>query len=310
MTPPADDLRRPPGGEPPGGASPDRLRVACVQVTAGTEMAANVAAAAESARRARAAGAELIATPENVSMVVLGRDRILANARTEADHPALAAFRDLAAEIGAWLLVGSLTIRLDETQAANRSLLIAPDGSIAARYDKIHMFDVDLPGGESYRESETFRPGSRAALAETPWGRIGLTVCYDVRFPHLYRNLAQAGARVVTVPAAFTRQTGEAHWHVLLRARAIETGAFVVAPAQTGTHDGGRQTFGHSLIVGPWGEVLADGGREPGFVMAELDLTAVDRARHAVPALAHDRPFAPASGERTATPDGTARIVS
>ena len=291
---PADDARL--GAAGPGGGAPaaGRLRVACVQVTAGADMRANLATVTDYVRQARAAGADLIATPENVSMMVLGRDRILQNARAEDAHPGLVAFRALAAETGVWLLAGSLTIRLDATQAANRSFLIAPDGAIAARYDKIHMFDVDLPGGESYRESETFRPGDRAVLAETPWGPVGLTVCYDIRFGYLYRTLAQGGARLVTVPAAFTRQTGEAHWHILLRARAIETGAFVVAPAQTGEHDGGRRTFGHSLIVAPWGEVLADAGTAPGFVLADLDLSEVDRARRAVPALHHDRAYATA----------------
>ncbi len=285
-----------PGGGPGEAPGAGRLKAACIQVNAGIDMAANIAAAADGVRRARDAGADLIALPENVSMVIQGRERILANARAEADHPALAAFRALAAETGAWLLAGSLTIRLDETQAANRSFLIGPDGAVAARYDKIHMFDVDLPGGERYRESETFRPGDRAVVVPTPWAPVGLTVCYDLRFAYLYRALAQAGARLLTVPAAFTQQTGEAHWHLLLRARAVETGAFVLAPAQTGVHDGGRRTFGHSLIVAPWGEVLADAGTAPGFVVADLDLAAVDRARHAVPALSHDRDFAAADG--------------
>lgn len=272
---------------------PASLAVACVQVTAGTDLMANLATAGDLVRQARAAGAELIALPENVSMIVHGRKQILANARPEDSHPGVPFFADLARETGATLLVGSLSVKLSEEQAANRCFLFGPDGAILARYDKIHMFDVDLAGGESYRESATFRPGDRAVVAPTPWGGLGLSICYDVRFAYLYRALAQAGARILTVPAAFTRQTGRAHWHVLLRARAIETGCFVIAPAQTGVHDQGRETYGHSLIVSPWGEVLADAGEEVGIVTATLDLAAVDKARQAVPALRHDRPFAP-----------------
>jgi len=269
------------------------LRVACVQVNAGTEIAPNLEIAGDLVRRARADCAELIALPENVSMVVQGRRKVLERARPEDAHPAVPFFADLARETGAWLLAGSLAIRLGEERVANRSLLFAPDGTVAARYDKIHMFDVDLPGGESYRESATFRPGEQAVLAPTPWGGLGLTICYDLRFPYLYRALAQAGASLLAVPAAFTRQTGRAHWHALLRARAIETGCFVIAPAQTGTHDAGRQTYGHSLIVDPWGEVLADADEPVCAVLADLDLSRVDAARRAVPSLGHDRPFAP-----------------
>ena len=269
------------------------LRVACVQVNAGTEIEPNLQMAGALVRQARDAGAELIALPENVAAVVLGRHKVLARARPEDSHPGLPFFADLARSTGAWLLVGSLAIRLDEDRVANRSFLFDPAGAVTARYDKIHMFDVDLPGGESYRESATFRPGERAVLAPTPWGGLGMTICYDLRFAYLYRALAQAGAGILAVPAAFTRQTGRAHWHVLLRARAIETGCFVIAPAQTGEHDEGRQTYGHSLIVAPWGEVLADAGEEVGFVMADLDLGRVAEARRAVPSLRHDRTIAP-----------------
>jgi predicted amidohydrolase len=269
------------------------LRVACVQVNAGTEIAPNLEIAGDLVRRARAEGAELIALPENVTMVVQGRRKVLERAQPEDTHPAVPFFAGLARETGAWLLVGSLAIRLAEERVANRSVLFAPDGAVVARYDKIHMFDVDLPGGESYRESATFRPGEQAVLATTPWGGLGLTICYDLRFPYLYRALAQAGASLLAVPAAFTRQTGQAHWHALLRARAIETGCFVIAPAQTGTHDQGRQTYGHSLIVDPWGEVLGDGGEEVGVVTADLDLSRIAEVRRAVPSLGHDRTFAP-----------------
>lgn len=268
------------------------FKVACVQMTAGREIEPNIAAAAEAIRAARAAGADFILTPENATMVEPRRALILEKARPEDDHPAIPAFRALAAETGAWLLIGSLTIRLADGRCANRSFLLDGTGRIAARYDKIHMFDVDLPGGERYRESATFRPGGEAVVAETPWGTVGLSICYDLRFPHLYRALAQAGARFLTVPAAFTRPTGRAHWHVLLRARAIETGCFVFAPAQCGTHAGDRRTYGHSLVVAPWGEVLADGGEEPGFLLAEIDTAKVAEARRMVPSLQHDRPFA------------------
>lgn len=267
------------------------LTVACIQLNAGPEFAPNLAAAAALVRQARAAGAELIALPENAAAIVQGRERILALAHPESTHPALAFFRELAQEVGAWLLVGSLAIRLEDGRAANRSLLIDAGGTVVARYDKIHMFDVDLPGGERYRESETFRPGEQAVLADTPWVRLGLTICYDLRFAALFRALAQAGAGLITVPAAFTVPTGRAHWHVLLRARAIETGCFVLAPAQCGQHDQGRHTYGHSLILDPWGEILAEAGESPGFITARLDLARVAEVRGMVPALRHDRRF-------------------
>ena len=267
------------------------LVAACVQVNAGTEIGPNLEAAATLVRRARDAGAEFIALPENVAFIAQGRAKVLARVTPEAGHPALPVFRDLARETGAWLLVGSLGIALEDGRVANRSFLIGADGAVAGRYDKIHMFDVDLPGGESYRESATFRPGERAVVAPTPWGGLGMTVCYDLRFAYLFRALAQGGASLITVPAAFTAPTGRAHWHVLLRARAIETGCFVIAPAQCGTHDEGRKTYGHSLIVGPWGEILAEAGEEPGIVTATLDLARVAECRAMVPALRHDRPF-------------------
>ncbi len=270
---------------------PATFTVACVQLNAGEDMAANIDAAAAGIRDARAAGADFITLPENVSMMAYRANDIRAKAMAENDHHALIRFRELARDTGAWLLIGSLGIKLDDERIANRSYLVDPEGAIVARYDKIHMFDVELPGGESYRESASFRSGDAATLAETPWGPVGLTVCYDLRFPHLYRALAQAGARFLTVPSAFTRTTGRAHWHVLLRARAIETGSFVIAPAQCGDHPGKRQTYGHSLIVAPWGEVLADGGETPGIVTAKIDPAKVDKARAMVPALAHDRAF-------------------
>ncbi|MEE8505216.1 MAG: carbon-nitrogen hydrolase family protein [Kiloniellales bacterium] len=262
-----------------------------MQMTSGPEPAGNIAAAGALIRTAKAQGAALVMTPETTNMIAPGRRHMMERARPEADDPAAAAFRALAAELGVWLLVGSLVLRDSEEKAVNRSLLIGPDGAVAARYDKIHMFDVEIPDGQSYRESKAYAAGDRAVTADLPWGRLGLTVCYDLRFPRLYRSLAKAGARFLAVPSAFTRFTGEAHWHVLLRARAVETGCFVFAPAQCGEHAGGRQTYGHSLIVAPWGEVLADGGEEPGVVLAEIDPARVDTARAMIPALGHDRDF-------------------
>jgi len=269
----------------------DRFKVACIQINAGPEIGHNVAWASAQARKARDAGADLICMPENVSLMEFGRERTLPKVAEESAHPALAAFRDLARETGAWLAIGSLAVKLGPTMLANRSFLIDPDGAIKARYDKIHMFDVDLDGGESYRESALYQPGRQAVVADTPWARLGLSICYDLRFPHLYRSLSKAGATVILVPAAFTRQTGRAHWHVLLRARAIENLCYVVAAAQCGEHVLGRQTYGHSLVVAPWGEVLADGGEEPGLVLADIDHGRVAEARRKVPSLGHDRAF-------------------
>ncbi len=264
---------------------------ACVQVNSGPEIAPNLDAAALLVRSARDAGADFIAMPENVSLIIQGREAVLARVRPESDHPALAFFQALAQESGAWLLVGSLGILLEDGRVANRSFVIDSAGAIAARYDKIHMFDVDLSNGESYRESATFRPGSQAVVTATPWGKLGLTICYDVRFGYLFRALAQFGAGIITVPAAFTVPTGRAHWHILLRARAIETGCFIIAPAQCGTHDQGRQTFGHSLIIDPWGEILAEAGAEPGVISARIDMARVAECRAMVPQLRHDRAF-------------------
>jgi len=268
------------------------FRAACIQVNAGNDLAANIEAAANSVRKARAAGADFALLPENVAMMEWGRENLIAKAAPADRHPALPAFQALARESGIWLHGGTLHVKLPDGRLANRTYVFAPTGAIAAQYDKIHMFDVDLGNGEVYRESATFRPGEGTTLVDLPWGRLGLTVCYDLRFPHLYRALAKAGADFLCVPAAFTRTTGRAHWHVLLRARAIETGCYVFAPAQCGDHAGGRQTYGHALIVDPWGEVLADGGETPGFIIAEVDPDKVAQARRKVPALEHDRPFA------------------
>jgi predicted amidohydrolase len=267
------------------------FKTALIQMTSGREVGPNIDLACRLVREARGHGAELILTPENTTMIEPKRALILEKAKTEAEHPAIPAFRTLAAETGAWLLIGSLTVKLDERSCANRSFLFSPAGEIVARYDKIHMFDVDLADGESYRESATFRPGTRAVVADLPYGRLGLSICYDVRFAYLYRSLAHAGASFISVPAAFTVPTGRAHWHVLLRARAIETGCYVFAPAQCGEHAEGRKTFGHSLIISPWGEILAEAGEEPGVVMADIDPAKVEEARRMVPALQHDRDY-------------------
>ncbi|MGC2854531.1 carbon-nitrogen hydrolase family protein [Novispirillum sp. DQ9] len=267
------------------------FRAACLQVNAGTDMDANIAEAVRLTRQARAEGAHMVFMPENVTMMEWGRANIVGKARTEADHPGLAAFRALAEELSIWLHCGTLAILLPNGMVANRTYVVSPDGAIAARYDKIHMFDVDLGNGESYRESATFDPGQRAVAVELPWGKLGLSVCYDIRFPYLYRALAKAGASYLTIPAAFTRVTGQAHWHVLQRARAIETGCYVLSPAQTGTHANNRQTYGHAVIIDPWGEVLADAGEEPGFIIADIDPAKVAEVRGKVPSLSHDRPF-------------------
>jgi predicted amidohydrolase len=267
------------------------FRAACLQLNAQPDLGANLDAVERLVYRARDEGAQLIATPENTGGMQADRAQLIQSALPEQDHPAIARFAELARETGAWLLAGSLTIRLDDGMLANRSLLFDRSGIVVARYDKIHMFDSDPPDGQAYRESATFRPGEQAVLAETPFGPIGLTICYDVRFPLLYAALARAGAAIITVPAAFTVPTGTAHWHVLLRARAIETGAFIVAPAQTGTHAGGRRTYGHSLIVAPWGEVLSDGGEEEGFILADCDLDRVAAARGMIRSLEHARRF-------------------
>src|SRR5579862_1764669 len=264
---------------------------ACVQLNSGRDVEPNLRIAADLVRRARDAGADLIMTPEVSDMIEPKRALRFEKARSEATHPMLAAFRELARETGAHLLLGSIMLREEGEKLANRSFLIAPDGAVLARYDKIHMFDVDLPGGESYRESAVFRPGDRVVTAALPWGVLGMSVCYDLRFPRLYRALAQGGANFLSVPSAFTVPTGKAHWHVLLRARAIENGCFVFASAQWGEHAAGRKSYGHTLIVSPWGEVLAEAPDEVGFVTAEIDVARIAEARRAVPSLSHDRPF-------------------
>ena len=241
--------------------------------------------------QAAAQGAEYVLTPEVSNMMQLNRKALFEHLASEQDDLSLKAYRALAAELKIHLHIGSLALRASPERAVNRSFLIGPDGLVIASYDKIHMFDIELPGGETYRESANYQPGETAVLADLPWGRLGLTICYDVRFPALYRALAEAGASFLTVPSAFTRKTGEAHWHTLLRARAIETGCFVFAAAQAGMHENKRETYGHSLIIDPWGVVLAEGGVEPGIFMAKIDPAKVETARRAIPSLQHGRRF-------------------
>lgn len=270
----------------------DTVRAACVQMTSGVTIEGNIEQSTALIRAAHADGARIVGMPEVANLCQKSRRRALEAAQYEENEPALKAWRKLADELDIWLLAGSMVIKIAEGKLVNRAYMIAPDGAIAAKYDKIHMFDVDLPNGERYRESDLFQPGDKAVLVDSPWGGIGITICYDVRFPHLYRALAKAGANMIWTSAAFTRTSGKAHWHVMQRARAIETGCWILAPAQCGDHEDGRSTYGHAVIVSPWGEVVADAGEEPGYIVADLDLTRVADARQSIPTLRHDRDFA------------------
>jgi predicted amidohydrolase len=272
-------------------SEPKKFRAALVQMRTGRDVIGNIDAAARLVREAKSLGAVYVQTPEQTSLMELDRAALFVHIVEEERDPALAAFQELARELQIHLHIGSLAVKISPEKAANRTFVIDPKGEIAARYDKIHMFDVNLANGESYRESNTYRPGEAAVVLPLPFCKVGLTICYDVRFPALYRALAEAGADVLTVPAAFTKQTGEAHWHLLLRARAVETGCFVLAAAQGGHHQNGRDTFGHSLVVDPWGRVIAEAGIEPGVTIADIDLSLVAEARGRVPALEHGRRF-------------------
>ncbi|MBN8921010.1 MAG: carbon-nitrogen hydrolase family protein [Rhizobiales bacterium] len=267
------------------------LRVGLIQMRSGRTPRDNFDAAAKLIREAKDAGARYVQTPEMTNIMEVKRDLLFAAVGEEQDDASLAQFRSLARELGIFVHVGSLGLRVGPDKAVNRSFLLDPQGDIAVRYDKIHMFDVDLANGESYRESRTYRPGEAAILGDLPWGRLGLTICYDLRFPALFRALAEAGATFLAIPSAFTRQTGEAHWSVLMRARAIETGCFVLAAAQGGKHENGRETYGHSIVVDPWGRVIAEGGTEPGVILADLDLAEIAAARARIPSLQHGRRF-------------------
>jgi deaminated glutathione amidase len=267
------------------------FRVGLVQMRSARVPARNLDSAVALIREAKSAGADYVLTPEMTNILESSRESLFAAIVPEEKDPSLAAFRTLAQELGLYLHIGSLAIEVLPEKAVNRSFLLDPKGEIVARYDKIHMFDVDLAGGESYRESHSYRPGELAVAADLPWGRIGLTICYDLRFPALYRALAEAGASFIAIPAAFTQQTGEAHWHILMRARAIENGCFIFAAAQGGRHEHGRETFGHSIVVDPWGRVIAEGGSEPGVIMADVDPSLVATVRTRIPSLQHGRRF-------------------
>ena len=276
-------------------STPSSFRAACVQLRSGRERDANLDEAERLIRDAARDGAVYIQTPEQTATMEMNRKALMTVIGAEADDPGVRRMQALAEELKVWLHIGSMSFAVqsgDGTKAANRSLLIAPSGEIAARYDKIHMFDVDLENGESYRESASFQAGGRAVAAALPWGTLGLTICYDLRFPYLYRALAQKkGADILAIPSAFTKRTGEAHWHVLLRARAIEHGAFVIAAAQGGSHENGRKTYGHSLIIDPWGRILAEADDEPCFIAADIDMSLVAESRRSVPSLKHDKVF-------------------
>jgi len=270
---------------------PVTFKAACIQLRSSGDVAENIRVTSDLVRQAAASGARFIATPENTNIMAQDNRAKLAATFDEANDLSLPAFSALAKTLNVWLSIGSLHIKVSDTKTANRSFLFAPDGTVRARYDKIHLFDVTVATGESYRESSQVEGGHQAVLADTDFGPLGMTVCYDLRFPQLYRRLAHKGAFAFTIPSSFTVPTGEAHWHVLMRARAIENGAFVIAAAQGGLHANGRKTYGHSLIVAPWGEVLAEAGTDPCVIVAEIDPALVAEAREKVPSLEHDRDF-------------------
>ena len=265
--------------------------IGCLQYSAGVDTARNLRRIEALLDESVSAGAQLICLPEYATCYGVRRGKLFVGAEEEHEHTGLLALRDMAREKAVWILIGSVAVKRDDGLINNRSYLIDDAGTIVARYDKVHLFDVDLEGGETYRESDLIRPGDQAVLIETPFGRLGLTICYDIRFPQLYRTLAKAGANILFAPAAFTRKTGEAHWHTLVAARAIEAGAYLVAPCQCGDQKGKLKRYGHSLVVGPWGEILADGGEAPGVITAEINLDNVALARRSIPALQHDRLF-------------------
>lgn len=271
------------------------FRAACVQLCSTTDVAGNIAMVDGLVRAAKAEGADYVQTPEMTNIVQRSRQHLSEAIRSEEDDPSLRAFSALAGELGIVLHIGSVALDAGGGKIANRAYLFGPDGRVMVRYDKIHLFDVDLPNGESWRESAVYVPGEQAGIADLPWCRLGVSICYDVRFPALYRAQAHAGASVLSAPAAFTRQTGEAHWHVLQRARAIENGAFMISAAQAGQHEDGRETYGHSIIVDPWGAVLAEAGDDagPGVIVADIDVALSADARQRIPALKNERTFRP-----------------
>ena len=267
------------------------IKVSCVQMNSGVDIDENLKVAADFIKEAAAKGAKLIATPENTCAVRAPSLEKVKSSYYQQDHPGLPFFSELASKLGVWILVGSIAVRVSEDKLINRSFLFSDKGDIAAQYDKIHLFDVVLSENETYRESDYIKAGSRAVIAKTPWCSLGMSICYDLRFPHLYRDLAKGGASILAVPAAFTVPTGSAHWEVLLRARAIENGCFVIAPGQVGEHEGGRKTWGHSMIISPWGKILANAEDKVGIISADINLQEVQMVRSKIPSLKHDRSY-------------------
>ncbi len=268
--------------------SKENFTVGLVQMTSSDDIAQNIRCAEKLVRKAAAKGADFVLTPEMTTLLDFDSKLLMQKIETEDNDPSWRHFAALAQELEIWLLIGSIAIK-EGNKAANRSFLFSPKGKKVVSYDKIHMFDVDLPGENKFRESKSYIAGDKAVVADLPWGKVGLTICYDVRFPYLYRMLSQAGATMLTVPAAFTKTTGEAHWHALLKARAIENGAYVFAPAQVGLHINGRKTYGHSLIIDPWGEILVDGRTEEGIIIAQIDMKKSQEARNRIASLTHDK---------------------
>lgn len=269
-----------------------KFTATCIQTNATNNMLTNIEFAIDTMDQAKSEGAEFFLLPENAVFMANGYQELLANSYAQEEHPALETFKNWAKENHSWVLVGSVAVTIaDSDKLANRSVLIDNNGSIVATYDKIHLYDASVKGGETHQESKRFMAGNKAVIADTPWGKLGLTICYDLRFPALYQSLAQGGASIIAVPSAFTHFTGQAHWSSLLRARAIETGCFIIAPAQTGLHPAGRTTYGHSLIIDPWGGILADAGEETGYCLAELDLAKVHKVRESLPVLEHSKEF-------------------
>ena len=275
----------------PAAPSAKKFKAALIQMTTSRSVEKNVLDATTMIRDAARQGAVYVQTPEVTTLMEMDKAKLFVDTRPEEDNPSIAHFRALARELKIWLHIGSMGVAVAPDKLANRALLIDPKGSLVARYDKIHMFDVTLPGGENYRESKNYRPGTARGPRRSAVGRLGITICYDLRFPHLYRTLAKSGAELLAIPSAFTVKTGKAHWHTLMRARAIENGCWVLAAAQTGKHECGRETYGHSIVVAPWGEIVAEAGVEPTVLFADIDMAAVTAARAQVPSLTHDRPY-------------------
>lgn len=267
------------------------VRIGLIQLNSGNEVSPNIDTIEAYIRQAHAGGATFVSTPETSHLMEMNREAVLSKAQYEDDDEGVKRFASLAKELSLWLHIGSLIIKIGKEKLANRAFLFSPEGEIAARYDKLHLFDVDLPNGETYRESRLYQAGSKAVVAETPFGTLGFSICYDLRFPYLFRDLADRGAGILLIPAAFTQKTGEAHWHTLMKARAVETGCFVVAAAQTGIHATGRSTYGHSLVIDPWGEVLADAGTETGVTLVDIDLAKIEQTRVIMPSLKHTRTY-------------------